>query len=94
MPDNSENIAHCVAIRMSVSGVGNLITLLHSMNNIKAQFLTDTVLSATIDSFPTKLANFKSQRMCIMINTNLIDEYFIIGKIIPFVKPVATGYPQ
>lgn len=89
-----EDIAHCVNVRMSVSGVGNLKTLIHSLDGIKTEFLANTVLEVTRDKFPTRIANFKSQRMCIMISLNEIDEYFVLGKIIPFVKPSAVGYPQ
>lgn len=96
MPTKSgpENIAHCVSVRMSAFGLGSLRTRLHSFNGIKSVDLSLTVLQPTGDIFPTNVANFKSQRMCIMFYTTDINQYFTIGKIIAFVKPVAVGYPQ
>lgn len=90
----AENIAHCVSVRMSAFGLGSLRTRLHSLNGSHFVDLSLIVLQPTGDIFPTNVVNFKSQRMCIMLYTNAIDQYWTIGKIIPFVKPSATGYPQ
>jgi hypothetical protein len=92
--NSSENIAHCVLVRMSALGLGSLRTLLITLDNVKAETLALTVLQPTGDIYPTQLANFKSQRMCVMLYTTDIDQYFIIGKVIPFVKPSSAGYPQ
>lgn len=43
---------------------------------------------------PLILGNFTEQRACFEFRTTELDETFKIGKIVLYVKVVATGYPQ
>lgn len=97
MAKNSSNdggILHFGAVRYRVTGSGNLKTFLRSLDNVKNKQLSNTVMAAINDIEPTRWANFTNQRAQIEFKTTEINEVFNISKIIVFVKPVATSYPQ
>lgn len=85
---------HCVGIRQRVTGVGNLDLALTSLDNVQTQTLVPLSMAVTTRFEPTTLANFQTQRMRLGGSVNVIDEYFVIQRIIVFVKPVAVEYPQ
>ena len=89
-----DNIIHSTAVRMLVTGSGNLQTRLISLKDVRSQTLTDTVLETDTDREPTRLSNFKSQKIQIEIRLRVINEYFEFNKFNIFIKPVSTGYPQ
>lgn len=86
-------ILHVVAVRLRVTGSGSLQYFLRSLDNTRSIQLTSHVMAATTNIEPTTLANFNEQRVQLELKTTLIDETFLISRIIIFVKPVATGYP-
>lgn len=94
MPNNSENITHVTAIRLRVTGSGNLKIALHSLDSVRTFNCVDTAMQVATDRIANRLANFKSQRIQIEVFTTAIEEYFIIGDITAFIKPISTGYPQ
>ncbi len=49
---------------------------------------------AATNKEPTVLANFIDQYGQLEIKTTNINETFEVSKIVIFVKPVSTGYPQ
>lgn len=91
---NDGGILHFGAVRYRVTGSGNLKTFLRSLDNVKNKQLSNTVMAAINDIEPTRWANFTNQRAQIEFKTTEINEVFNISKIIVFVKPVATSYPQ
>lgn len=80
---------------MRAIGSGDLQLKLNSLNEADN---TSTLPSITLESatnrMPTVLANYIDQYGQLEGFTTEIDEEFEISKIIIFVKPVATGYPQ
>lgn len=89
-----DTINHYNAVRLRVTGSGNLLMTLYGPEEIKSEELVAIEMSPTEDKTRTKLANFKHERAQLEIQTDGLDEYFEIGYIIVFVKPIASGYPQ
>lgn len=87
-------ILHFNATRMRATGSGNLQQTLFSLDDVRSNILNNITLAATTNREPITLANFTEQRAYLEVKTSNINEYFVISKIVIFVKPVATGYPQ
>jgi hypothetical protein len=88
-------LVHFGTIRMRATGSGNLQLFMHSLDDtLNSNTLTPIALQATTNREPTTLANFIDQYGQLEIKTTVIDETFEISKIIIFIKPVSSGYPQ
>lgn len=87
-------ILHAAAVRLRVTGSGNLNLYLRSLDNVRNVQLTNIPMSATTNREPTVIANFQEQRIQLELGTTEIDETFTISRIVVFVKPIAEGYPQ
>ena len=86
-------ILHAVAIRLRVTGTGNLQSFLRSLDNVNNVQLANHPMTSTTNIEPTLLADFTEQRIQLELRTVLIEEGFTISRIVVFVKPVADGYP-
>lgn len=84
---------HINAVRMRVTGSGNLDLRLVDLDNTRTYQMVDLVLQSTTRIEPTRLANFQSQRTRLEIRVQEINEHFHIRRIIIFAKPVAVEYP-
>lgn len=89
-----ENINHFNGIRVRVTGSGNLIPTLYSLSDTKSQELAPIAMESETNIQLTKLANFIQQRASLELKTTEINEVFTINRIIIFVKPLFTSYPQ
>jgi len=87
-------ITHVGAIRIRVSGSGNLRMRVISFGNVRTQVLTNTTMVDPTNILPTRLANFKDQKIQVEIWTTVENEVMQFDSIIPFVKVVASSYPQ
>ena len=85
---------HVVAIRLRVTGAGNLKTRLSDYDNGQIQPLVDLPMLAATRFEPTRLANFQSQRVRVEGSTEEINETFRISRLVIFAKAVAIEYPQ
>jgi hypothetical protein len=90
----AEYINHFNAVRMRVTGSGQLRTRFLSLDESVTQTLEPLDMSATTNIQPTVLANFKQQRAQIELKTTEKDEYFVVTRIIVFVKRLFTSFPQ
>ena len=90
---NGEFEHHVVGVRLRVTGVGNLVLTLKSLDDILTQQLVDVPMTATARIEPFRLANFQSQRIRLRGETTEIDEKMAIRRVIIFAKPVAAEYP-
>ena len=90
---HAEEIVHFGAVRLRVTGSGNLDLQFRSLDDIDTQTLAPIVMSATTAREPVRLANFISQRGMLKISTDVINETFRINRIILFVKPIWSEYP-
>lgn len=91
---SSGNEIHCVAVRLRLTGSGNLKMAITDLDQIQTQNLVDLPMQSTTRIEPTRLANIQSQRIRFEFHTELIDENFHIRKIILFTKSVAVEYPM
>lgn len=92
--DFNGEILHCNAVRLRVTGSGNLALILRSLDEVNTSTLAEITMAATTAVQPTQLANFSSQRICLELGTDAIDETFTISKIVIFVKPLYSELPR
>lgn len=88
------NIIHFNGVRIRMTGNGNLHQSLASLQNFDTYPMVDAPLLAATDRELFTLANFKKQRAQFQFHTSEIGESFLISKIVIFVRPVESGYPQ
>jgi len=88
------DIIHYGAVRIRVTGSGDLKLKLISLGDVHEKVITPIEMEDPTYKLPNQLTNFKQQRARLRLETTEIDEVFLIDKIIIYVKPVATGYPQ
>jgi hypothetical protein len=91
---NGELIHHVSAVRMRLNGSGNLDMQLSSLDDVYSFDLVPFTIATTTNIEPTRLANFKSQRIKLRFSVDEIDEWFQIRRIILFAKPVETSLPS
>jgi hypothetical protein len=84
---------HVVAVRMRVTGSGELDMSLTDLQDVQTLNLVPFTMAATTRIEPTRIANFQSQRIRLVGSTNTINETFRISRIIIFAKAVAVEYP-
>lgn len=87
-------ILHFNAARLRVTGSGSLKLYLRSLDEVKSSTLPTITMAATNNIEPTVLADYIDQMGYLEFGTTEINETFIVCKIVIFVKPVASGYPQ
>lgn len=88
------NILHFNGVRIRAVGTGNLKLFLSSLQNVSKFDMVDLPLLPSTDRELFVLANFKKQRAQIRVRTEELGETFTISKIVIYVKPVETGFPQ
>lgn len=88
-----ESVAHVNAVRLRLVGSGTLNMTLKSLGPLE-QELTGFTMAAVTDKQPTRLANFKNQRVALEVYTDEINEWFKINRVILYVKPIAVEYPS
>ncbi len=90
----SGDLLHFNAARLRVNGNGALQQKLYSLDDVNNTSLPDIAMATLTNREPTVLTNFTEQRAYLDLRTTEINEWFVISKIIIFIKPVSTGYPQ
>lgn len=87
-------LIHFNAVRMRVTGVGNLNINMSSLDDVYSANLAPLALVAANNREPTQLVNFVQQRAKVKIGTNQINEWFNVSQIIVYVRTIATSFPQ
>lgn len=87
-------VNHLAGVRYRVTGSGNLKTTVYSLSESRNRTMADVVMDSVTPNLPFVLTNFNSQGMQIEFRISEINETFTISKIVPYIKPVATGNPQ
>lgn len=87
-------LLHFNAIRMRIVGSGNLQLTLNSLDSIHSSDLAQLAMSSATNREPTVLSNFVDQRAQLIGFTNQMDEWFNISRIIIYVRPTFSSYPQ
>lgn len=90
---SGEQISHFAAIRIRVTGTGNLKLAVFSLDDVRSKTLVALTMQTTNRIIPTRLVNFMEQRASFEGKTTEIDEVFNINRIIIFQKEVFTSYP-
>lgn len=88
-----ENISHFAAIRIRLTGVGNLRMMVYSLDDVRNKPLVPFIMGVTNRIIPTRLVNFTEQRASFELKTTEIDEKFKINRIVIFTKEVFSSYP-
>jgi hypothetical protein len=90
---SGENISHFAAIRVRVSGIGNLRMKVSSLDDVRSKPLVPFIMSLTSRIIPTRLVNFNEQRASFEFKTTEIDERFRVNRIVIYSKEIYTSYP-
>ena len=91
--DKVETVNHINGVRMRINGSGHLNMSLSDLDDTNTKVLVPLTMAATTALEPTRLSNFQSQRIRLIGTTTVINEYFVIKRIIIFIKPVAVELP-
>jgi hypothetical protein len=102
MPKNSsartsgseEVVNHFGAVRLRVTGTGNLIPIFYSLDNVTSTLLASIPLQSSSAVEPNRLGNCTQQRARLRLTTIAQGEYFSISRIVIFIKPVAKSLPE
>jgi hypothetical protein len=89
----AEYIAHVTGVRMRLNGTGELKMSLHNLDDTRTFTMLPLQMQTSPGLEPTRIANFRSQRTKFRILTTELNEYFLIQRVIVFIKPSASSYP-
>lgn len=89
-----DNINHLGSVRIRVKGSGNLKIKAYSLDFINESQLPNIGMAVGTNKVETVLADFKEQKMQLEIGTTEENEYFVLSRVIPYLRPIATEYPQ
>lgn len=90
-----EFVHHVGAVRMRLTGAGDLLMQLNSLDDIESYTMVPFTMSATTKTEPTRLANYKSQRIQLEGRVTGLDQVIIhIHRIVIFAKPVEADLPS
>ena len=89
----AENLLHFGAVRLRVTGTGNLQMKFKSMDDVRVYPILALPLT-TNGREPARLCNVLEQRSRLEVKTTKINESFRINRIVVFVKPTYTSYPM
>lgn len=87
------NFNHFGAVRLRVTGSGNLKMTFLGLDSIEIVALADLPMTLTNRLESLRLTNFTQQRAQLEFKTTEVDETFVISKVSIFIKPVATEVP-
>lgn len=91
--DEAGNILHFGSLRVRVTGSGNLLMSIFSLDDVRTKVMQPFVLETTNHSMPVRIVNFNTQKARVKFSTQDLDDYFVITRIIIFVKKLFTMYP-
>lgn len=88
-----ENITHFAAIRVRVTGTGNLRMAAYSYDDVRSKTLVPFVMASATRIVPTRIVNFLEQRASFEMKTTEIDEDIRVNRIVIFMKETFSSYP-
>ena len=89
-----EGLVHFGAVRMRVTGSGNLKSTIYSQDEVRAVTVAPIAMEETTDKQPTRPTSLIAERAMYKIYTDMKDEVFFIQRIIIYSKPIYSGYPE
>lgn len=90
----AESVLHVGAVTMRLNGAGNLDMVVSSLDDQKSEVLRSFVMNALTAIEPTRLSNFKSQRFSLEISTDEIDEYFMVNRVVFWIREIYKSLPS
>jgi len=87
-------LIHFNAVRLRVTGSGNLRLSLRSLDNINVSTLAVLPMLNVTNRELVTLSNYIDQLGQLELKTTAINETFSLSRIVIFVKPIATSHPQ
>ncbi len=90
----AESILHFCAVTLKINGTGNCDMTMIGLDSVKTRSLSPLVMNATNSREPTVLTNFNSQRARLRMETDVIDEYMRVNRIVLWIKERATSFPR
>ena len=90
----AEDILHFGAYKIRINGSGILRATLKSLDSSITQALATITMATAPGREPTVLANFIQQRAFLRLETTAIDETMNVNRIIVYIKPMWTSFPQ
>jgi len=93
-PSFSGELIHFGAVRIRVVGSGNLQVIFNSLTEVSSAQLANILMSNPTDREPLNLSHFISQRGFLELKTTNLDDNFFITRVVIYIRPVSTGYPQ
>lgn len=88
------DILHFGALRGRVTGTGNLLMSIFSLDDVRSKIMVPFDLQVTNHAMPHRLINFNTQKARIKFGTQDLDDFFNIDRVIVFVKKLFTMHPQ
>lgn len=92
--DDDEEIMHYAGVRMRVTGQGTLKQIFYSLDYINTDTLADLTLKTANNTQPFTISNFIDQDAALKVFTQSTDDYMAVSKLIIYMNPIATGWPQ
>lgn len=89
-----DQINHFGAVKIRVVGTGILRPKLYALDNAFTVTLATITMASSPGKTPVVLTNLVSQRARLELKTTTINEKAKINRIVLYVKPIYTGYPQ
>ncbi len=86
-------VLHFGAIRYRLTGSGTFKTNIISLYDTISVAQPNITMSISVPREPTILTNVNQQMAYVYGRVEAIDEYFMVSRIVVYVRPVATGYP-
>lgn len=90
----NESILHFGAIRLRVTGTGIVTSTLFNLDMTKSFTPNSFDLDNIDGSEPLVLANLNTQRAILRLETNHINAYFEVSRIILYQRPIWEDYPS
>ena len=87
-------VFHFGAVRYRITGAGNFLSTLFSLDNVQNYPAPNITLATSQNKEPTILTNFNQERAYLEGQMSVINDNFVISRIIIYIRQVATGYPQ
>lgn len=86
-----EAINHFNGVRLRVIGSGDLQVTAWALQEVSSEVLVPYAMQTTTKIQPTLLMNVREHRVSLEIKVTEINEWFDIGRIILFSKPLYTS---
>lgn len=88
------SIIHVNAIKLRVTGSGALIPTIYALDLSTLKVMVPLNMSLDPNDQPTRLTNFVAQKVSLKLETQEIDENFLIEQIKIYIKPIYTEFPN